>query len=89
MYLKAQLSAAMHSISPEASCSADVNQCSFTGSTAARPVCTSLGSVHSNLTMALLLCLIFSSPLGKYIYINILMCVYMYTYIFIDVFLAP
>lgn len=78
MHLKAQLSAATHSITPEASCSADVNQCSFTGSTAAMPVYTSLDSVHSNLTMALLLCLIFSSPLGKYSYINILMYVYVY-----------
>lgn len=78
MYLKAQLSVAMHSTTPEANCSADVNQCSFTGSTAAMPLYTSLGSVHSNLTMVLLFCLIFSSPLGNYIYIDILMFVYMY-----------
>lgn len=85
MYLKAQLSAAMHSITPEASCSADVNQCSFTGSTAAMPVYTSLGSVHSNLTMALLLCLIFFQStwqiyLDKYTYV----CIYTYLYVCIS-----
>lgn len=78
MYLKDQLSAAMDSITPEANCSADGNQCSFTGSTAATPVYTSLESVKSNLTMALLLCLIFCSLLGKYIDMNIRMYTCMY-----------
>lgn len=86
MYLKAQLSAAVHSTTPEANCSADVNHCRFSGTTAALPVYTSLGSVHSNLTMALLLCLIFSSPLGKYIYIDIVMFVYLYVHMY---FLLP
>lgn len=79
MYFKLQLSAAMHSINPWGSRSADVNQCSFTGSSTATPVYTSLGSVHSNLTMDLLLHFIFPSPLGKYIYINI--CMYAYVYV--------
>lgn len=78
MYFKLQLSAAMHSINPWGSRSADVNQCSFTGSSTAMPVYTSLGSVHSNLTMALPLHFIFSSPVGKYICINICLHVYVY-----------
>lgn len=82
MYLKPQLSAAMHSVTPEASCSADVNQWSFT---APMPVYTNLGSVHSNLTKALLLCLIFSSPLGKYIYINI----HMYVHVYVRMYFLP